>query len=157
MKLKTGTMEVVGVLDEKIAVSWRAKFPEDERDVRVRLQRTGAQDAMIVVDGPGDRVHYRIEVPRQSDVAIRMRAGDLNVHGIFGSVEADLLAGNMELRIADPRRYRNVSASVTAGELTATPWHADTRGLWRSFRATGAGDYDVRARLLAGQLTIRSE
>jgi hypothetical protein len=63
----------------------------------------------------------------------------------------------MDLRVADPRHYRTVSASVTAGDITAQPWHADTSGLWRSFKATGNGDYELRARLLAGQLTIRSE
>jgi hypothetical protein len=50
-----------------------------------------------------------------------------------------------------------VSASVTAGGLTAAPWHADTGGLWRSFTANGDGEFDLHARLLAGQLTIRSE
>jgi hypothetical protein len=157
MTLKTGTMEVVGVPDDRITVSWHSRLPEDERDVSVELQRSGREDATVVVDGPGNRVHYRIEVPQQSNVAIRMRAGDLNVHGILGSVDADLLAGNMDLRVAEPRHYHTVSASVTAGELTARPWHADTGGLWRSFRASGDGDYDLRARLLAGQLTIRSE
>jgi hypothetical protein len=110
-----------------------------------------------VVDGPGNRVKYRIEVPQQSNVVIHMRAGDLDVHGILGSVAAELLAGNMNLRVADPRHYHTVSASVTAGEINAQPWHADTGGLWRSFKATGNGDYDLRARLLAGQVTIRSE
>ena len=157
MTLKTGTMEVVGVPDDRITVSWHSRLPEDERDVSVELQRSGREDATVVVDGPGNRVHYRIEVPQQSNVAIRMRAGDLNVHGILGSVDADLLAGNMDLRVAEPRHYHTVSASVTAGELTARPWHADTGGLWRSFRASGDGDYDLRARLLAGQVTIRSE
>jgi hypothetical protein len=157
MNLNIGTMAVVGVQDDRIAVSWHSRLPEDESNVRVKLQRPGGKDATVVVDGPGDRVHYRIEVPQQSNVAIHMRAGDLDVHGILGSVEADLLAGNMDLRVAEPRHYHTVSASVTAGGITAHPWHEDTGGLWRSFRASGDGDYDLRARLLAGQLTIRSE
>jgi hypothetical protein len=59
-------------------------------------------------------LHYRIEVPRQSNVVIHMRAGDLDVHGILGSVNADLLAGNRDLRVAESRHYHTVSASVTA-------------------------------------------
>jgi hypothetical protein len=157
MDLNVGTMEVVGVQGDRITVSWHSSRPEDESRVSVKIQRSGGKEAMVVVDGPGNRVKYRIEVPRQSNVAIHMRAGDLDVHGVLGSVDADLLAGNMDLRVADPQHYHTVSASVTAGDLTAQPWHADTSGLWRSFRATGKGDYDLRARLLAGQLTIRSE
>jgi hypothetical protein len=157
MKLHKGTMEVVGVPGEKITVSWHSSSPKDERGVSVKLERSGGKAATVVVDGPGNRIRYRIEVPQQSDVTIHMRAGDLAVHGILGSVAADLLAGNMDLRVAEPRHYRTVSASVTAGEITAPPWHADTGGLWRSFKATGEGEYEVHARLLAGQLTIRSE
>lgn len=157
MSLNVGTMEVVGVHDDRITVSWHSRLPEDANNVSVKLQRSDGKDATVVVDGPGDRVHYRIEVPQQSNVVIHMRAGDLDVHGILGSVAADLLAGNMDLRVEEPRHYRRVSASVTAGGLTAQPWHADTGGLWRSFRASGDGEFDLDARLLAGQLTIRSE
>jgi hypothetical protein len=157
MDLNIGTMEVVGARDDTITVSWRSSLPEDDSRVSVKVQRSGRNDATVVVDGPGNRVKYRIEVPRQSNVAIHMQAGNLDVHGVLGSVDADLLAGTMDLRVADPQHYHTVSASVTAGDLTAQPWHADTSGLWRSFRATGKGDYDLRARLLAGQLTIRSE
>jgi hypothetical protein len=157
MSLSTGTVEVVGAKDDKITVSWHSRLPEEERDVSVKLQRFGRKDATVVVDGPGDRMHYRIEVPQQSNVTIRMRAGDLDVHGILGSVEAHLLAGSMDLRVAEPRHYHSVSASVTAGELTARPWRIDTGGLWRSFKANSDGEYDLRAQVLAGQLTIRSE
>lgn len=157
MNLDVGTMEVVGVEGDRITVSWHSRRPEDESRVSAKVQRSGGKGATVAVDGPGNRVKYRIEVPQQSNVVIHMRAGDLDVHGVLGSVEAELLAGNMDLRVANPERYHTVSASVTAGEITAQPWHADTGGLWRSFRTTGTGDYDLRARLLAGQLTIRSE
>ena len=157
MNLHVGDMEIVGALGDRITVSWHSSRPEDESRVSVKIQRSGRNDATVVVDGPGNRVKYRIEVPRQSNVAIHMQAGNLDVRGVLGSVDADLLAGNMDLRVADPQHYRIVRASVTAGDLAAQPWHADTSGLWRSFKATGKGDYDLRARLLAGQLTIRSE
>ncbi len=157
MNLNVGTMEVVGVPDDRITVSWHSRFLDDESAVSVKVQRSGARDASVVVDGPGNSVDYRIEVPQQSNVVIHMRAGDLDVRGILGSVAANLLAGNMDLRIAEPRHYRSVSASVTAGGLTAKPWHTDAGGLWRSFSASGEGEFDLHARLLAGQLTIRSE
>jgi hypothetical protein len=158
MNLNAGTIQIVGVADDKITVSWHSTSPEDERDVNVKLSRSeDGKDATVVLDGPGNRMHYRIEVPQQSDVVIHMRAGDLDVRGILGSVDADLLAGNMDLHIADPRHYHTVAASVTAGGLTARPWRADTGGLLRSFTASGDGEYDLRARVLAGQLTIRSD
>ena len=93
INLNIGTMEVVGVQDDRITVSWHSKSPEDETRVSATLRRSSGKGATVVVDGPGNRVHYRIEVPQQSNVTIHMRAGELDVHGILGSVEADLLAG----------------------------------------------------------------
>ena len=63
MELNKGTMEVVGVADDKITVSWHSRSLEDERDVTVKLQRSGEKNATIAVDGPGNRMRYHIEVP----------------------------------------------------------------------------------------------
>jgi hypothetical protein len=157
MSLNVGAMEVVGVEEQRITVSWRSSRSKDERGVKVKLTRSGANAATLVVDGPGNRVRYRIEVPRQSNVAIRMQAGELDIHGLLGDVDADLMAGELDLRVAEPSRYRTVRASVTFGEITAKPWHFDTGGMWRSFATNGSGEYELRARVLAGQLTLRAE
>jgi hypothetical protein len=157
MDLDVGTIEVVGVDGDRITVSWHSTSPREERDVAATVQRASDDTATVVVDGPGNRMRYRIEVPRQSNIAIRMHAGNLDVRGVAGSVDADLLFGNMDLRVADPGHYHKVSASVTAGAISAPAWHTDTGGLLRSLKRSGDGDYDLRARLLAGQLTIHSE
>src|SRR5262249_11733279 len=118
---------------------------------------SGAKEATLDVDGPDDDIRYRIEVPRQSNVTIQMLAGELAVSGVQGNFDAELLAGEMDLRVESPERYRSVRAAVTAGEITARPWQIDLDGLWRSFKATGDGDYELRVQLLAGQITIRSD
>lgn len=159
LKLNTGDMEIAGVDAEQITVSWQSDRGDgsEGRRIKVRLQRLAEKQASVWVDGPGDRIRYRIEVPRRSDVAIHMRAGELKVRGIVGSMDVDLIAGEMDLRLDDPRRYGNVAASVTAGDLEAKPWQIEKAGLWRSFKLSGEGDYELRARMIAGQLTIRAE
>jgi hypothetical protein len=157
MKLNVGDVEVVGAQHETITVSWHARDADDERDVSVKLLGSGTKDARLVLDGPGNHVQYRIEVPQRSNVSLDMNAGDLSVRGILGNLEAELLAGEIDLRVADPAKYRSVSAAVTVGEIDAPPWKVNLEGLGRSFRVTADGEYDLRARLLAGQITIRSE
>jgi len=157
MNLNVGSVEVVGGAEERIKVSWHSSRPEDEREVSVKLEGSGTREATLTMDGPGNRIEYLIEVPEQSSVNIDMNAGTLEVRGILGDLEAQLLAGEMTLRVADPRYYRTVSAAVTVGEIEAPPWHVDLEGFARSFKATNDGDYAVRAGLLAGQITIRSE
>jgi hypothetical protein len=157
MKLHRGTIEIVGVPENKITVSWRSSVPKEERDVSVNLQSSSASEATLVLEGPSERMRYRIEVPQRSDVGIDMQAGELKVRGIQGSMDIELLAGEMDLRLPEPKHYRKVSAAVTFGELDAQPWGANTSGVWRSFKATGDGSYDLRAQLLAGELRIGTE
>lgn len=158
MELNEGDMEIVGTPGDRITISWRSSRSEDERRVKASIKSAGPGQAALVVDGPGDRVRYRIEVPARSDLKIEMNAGDLNIHGVTGSVNVELLAGDLDLRVLDPSRYRSVRASVTAGSISAKPWQIESDGLWRSFRATtDSGDYDLRVKLLAGQLTLRQE
>lgn len=157
MKINQGAVEVVGTAASQISVAWEGRSRDEERNVKVRLQRSGDKEATLLIDNWYDHLRFRIEVPRDSDVAIHMRAGELKIGGIAGSMDADLIAGEMNVRVPDPSRYRAVSASVTAGQLTATPWRTDTAGIWRSFKATGKGDLELRARLIAGELTIGAE
>jgi hypothetical protein len=157
MKINQGEVSVVGVAEERISVSRQGRIRDDERNAKIRLERRGDKEATLLIDGWDDHVRYRIEVPRQSDIAIHMRAGELKVGGIVGSMDVDLIAGEMNLRVSDPTRYKAVSASVTAGQLTAKPWGTDAPGLWRSLKAKGGGDLELRARLIAGELTIDSE
>jgi hypothetical protein len=157
MKIHQGEVEIVGTAEERISVSWQGRIRGADRNAKVRLEHPSEMEATLVIDGWDEHLRYRIEVPRRSDIAVHMRAGELKVGGIVGSMDIDLIAGEMNLQVPDPSRYRAVSASVTAGQLTAKPWRTDAPGLWRSLKASGGGDLELRARLIAGELTISSE
>ncbi len=155
--LKTGAVEIVGTSDDKIRVSWQSAPSEQGKRVRIDLQQASAKEAEVEVDGPGNHTQYRIEVPRRSNLVVSMQAGDLGVRGVLGNLSANLLAGNLDLRIAGPNDYRAVSGSVTTGGLTAKPWYVDKGGLFRSFETSGTGEFEIKAHVLAGQLTIRED
>ena len=156
MNLPSGGVDVVGTADERITVSWRSSSADLERKVRVDL-RDESNEAVVAIEGPSNHIRYQVEVPRQSSIVIRMSAGDCAVRDVQGDVSAKLLAGNLELRIADPRDYRLVRGSVTSGGLSAKPWGIDKGGLFRSFEATGDGKHEIKMEVLAGQLVIRQE
>jgi hypothetical protein len=157
MKLHAGAMEVVGTPQERIAVTWSSESPLKAGDVKVRMLNTDATEAFVEVDGPENRIRYRVEVPARSNVVIRMTAGDLDVRAVRGDIDAELGAGSMELRLADARAYGDVRASVTVGSLDALPWNVSRGGLLRSFDQNATGDYRLRASVTAGQLTIRGD
>src|SRR5262245_17840275 len=94
LNLPSGAVEVVGTADERISVSWRSTSGDLDGKVKVDLrEESGGKEAVVAVEGPSNHVRYRIEVPRQSSVVMRMSAGDCSVRGIQGDLTARLLAG----------------------------------------------------------------
>lgn len=68
----------------------------------------------------------------------------------------DAILTTPALRVAEPKRYRNLSAWITAGEISASPWSVEKGGLWRSFKATSEGDYDLLIRAPANCARINA-
>jgi hypothetical protein len=143
--------------DSRIRVAWETRDVEALNASRVNVTVRG-KDAAILTSGPrrfGNN-HFRvaIELPRRSDLQLRMTAGDLSITGIEGHKDVLLRAGDLTIEVADPAQYRQVNASVTAGDISARPFGFSTGGLFRSFARSGPGRYQLRARLWAGDLKL---
>ena len=101
-------------------------------------------------DGPT----IRIELPRRTNLIVRLTAGDLKISGIEGSKDVSARAGDVSIDVGPREQYRYVKASVTVGDLTADAFNVNQDGLFRSFEWTGKGQYELRAHLMAGDLKL---
>ena len=154
MKLAAGGYRISGRVEDKIRVSWRADRPENASNLRADATVTG-NTAIITTSGFKSGVHFTIEVPSRSDIDIDLSAGDLDVRGIEGNKKVESWAGDVSIDIGQPEQYREVEASVRAGDLNALPFKVSKGGLLRSFSWKGKGPYSLRAKLFAGDLTLR--
>jgi len=141
--------------DRGIRVVWKTRTREQMAETRVRVEVRGTE-AAIRTDGPDKDFHVEIELPRRSDLFLRMSAGDLSIAGIEGNKDVRLRAGDLHIEVADPAQYGHVQASVTAGDISAEPFGISTGGLFRSFKHEGGGRFELRARLWAGDLTLKA-
>lgn len=153
LKLSAGTYRVEGTPDRVIRARWRTRAPRDLDRVRARLDITG-KEAVFRLDGEGNNFAAQIELPERSDLVLSLSAGDLTIRRIDGSKDVDLWAGDVTIEVGDAARYRRVSASVRAGDITAEPFRVSKGGLFRSFEYAGKGAYDLRVRLFAGDLKL---
>lgn len=154
MSLAAGDYRVSGRADERIRVSWRADRPEQGANVKADIELRG-NTAIVTTGGFRNGVHFTIDVPLRSDIEIDLSAGDLEVRGIEGSKRVESWAGDVLIDVGQPDQYRTVEASVRAGDLRAEPFKVSKGGLMRSFTWTGKGQYSLKAKLFAGDLTLR--
>ena len=154
MKLAAGDYRITGRADERIRVAWRTDRPEEAATVRADAEIKGAS-AVVATTGPKNGLYFTIDVPARSDIEIDLSAGDLEVRGIEGNKKVETWAGDVSIDIGQPEQYRQVEASVRAGDLNARPFNVSKGGLMRSFSWTGKGPYSLQVKLFAGDLTLR--
>jgi hypothetical protein len=124
-------------------------------NVDVTTKETQAN--VSVKDTPRNNFHAIIEVPPSADLVIRLAAGELEVEAISGNKDIESNAGNVDIVTGESTEYASVDASVQAGDLNVAPFGESQSGLFRTFTWSGKGKYTLRAKLIAGNLTLRSK
>ena len=112
----------------------------------------------IATDGPKNQnLKFVIQVPKQSDLYVRLTAGDLRIAGIRGNKDVELRAGDLDIDVGSADDYKKVDASLWAGDLKASAFNIVKEGLFRSFEWTGKGTYRLHAHLMAGDMRLYSK
>jgi hypothetical protein len=150
MNLRAGDVTIVGTDAAVVRVS--CTTGDSGNDIKISF----AANHLTIRGGPRHDVHFRIEVPRATNLLVRCTAGDLTISGISGNKDVELNAGDLTIAVGDAAEYRHVEASVLAGDLRAPAFGVEKDGLFRSFNKDyPAGRYRLRAELLAGDLTLK--
>jgi hypothetical protein len=157
MDLTAGDYRIVGSPQDRVRLDWSVRDAEALAKVRARAD-VRDREIKIVTDGPSSRgLRFTIEVPRQSNLYVRMTAGDLTIEDIRGDKDVELRAGDLNIDVGPAGDYKKVDASLWAGDLTAPAFQTFKSGLFRSFEWAGGGAYRLHARLLAGDLHLYSK
>jgi hypothetical protein len=152
-RLGAADYRISGRSEDKIRITWQAE-KGDGAGVRVTADVSGST-AIVRTSSSDHNVHYTIDVPSRSDVDVDLSAGDIELRGIEGSKRLESWAGDVIIDVGKAEQYRQVDASVRAGDISAAPFNQSTGGLFRSVRWTGKGPYSLIVRLFAGDLTLR--
>ena len=156
LDLSAGDYVVEGTSSDKIRLTWHTRTTDEARQVKVDATISGSE-ATVTSEGPDNHFRVEIEVPRRSDLELRMTAGDLEIVGIEGDKDVHLRAGDLSIEVGDPSAYKLVTGSVTAGDIDASPFGITKGGLFRSFTHEGKGKFNLRAKMWAGDLRLFTE
>ena len=152
--LRSGDIRIEGADAEKISIRADGKNADRAGEVKVRLVRKSDGTELEISGGPRNGLEIVVEIPRKTNLWVRMPAGDLDVHGVIGNKDVELHAGDMTLSAGDPEQYAQVDASITSGSLDADRFGVSKGGLFRSFKKNGSGSLHLHAHVGAGQLTL---
>ncbi|HUE43476.1 MAG TPA: hypothetical protein VMP12_07910 [Candidatus Sulfotelmatobacter sp.] len=156
LDLRSGDYHVVGSAAEKLSVRTTGDRAEKGREVSLSFKHMNSHAELKLTGGPtSNGPSIVIEVPKASNLVVRLPFGDLNIEGVSGDKDVEMHAGDLNIEVGNPADYGHVDASVGAGDLSAGPFGESKDGLFRSFEKSGTGRYRLHAHVGAGDLNLR--
>ena len=157
MDLVAADYKVISSPDNRVRIDWSVRDADALRNVRTTAE-VHDKEVRVGTNGPKNQnLKFTIQVPRQSDLYIRLSAGDLTIEGIRGNKDVELRAGDLTIDVGSADDYKNVDAGLWAGDLNASAFNIVKEGLFRSFEWTGKGAYRLHAHLMAGDMRLYSK
>jgi len=157
MDLVAGDYSIIGSPENRVHIDWSVRDTESLSKVHTRAD-VRDKELTITTDGPSNKgLKFTIQLPKQSDLYVRLSAGDLTIEDIRGNKDVELRAGDLRIDVGRAEDYNKVDASVWAGDLNASAFQVSKEGLFRSFDWSGKGQYRLHAHLMAGDLYLYSK
>ena len=126
IELGSGDYQIVASDSGSIAVVYQENQPDDLRKIQVQIG-SGHERNYLKIAGPKSSFHAVIEVPRKTDLHIRMMSGDLHVGEVEGNKDIEVRAGTLELNAIRPQDYAKADFSVRIGDVNAPIYKAQER------------------------------
>ena len=153
MQLEAGNYAVRAAADNHIRVALNG----NPGNARADLTISGTHASLSIKDTPRSNFQATIEVPKATDLVVRLSAGDLIIAPIVGNKDISSTAGNVEIGVGPRDDYSSVDASVKVGDINAGAFGGSKSGLFPHFTWSGHGKYTLHANLGAGNLTLRDK
>ena len=150
MTLAGGRYEIQPSADDHIRVTTSGHTGSTKVDITTS-EKSGT---VTVSDTPHNNFHAVIEVPKTTDLVVKLTAGDLTIAPIIGNADVNSGAGNVTIEVTDPANYSSVDATVKAGDIKGGPFGESKSGLMPHLTWSGKGTHTLRASLGAGNLTL---
>jgi hypothetical protein len=152
-------LRIVGTDQDAIHVSCTAESDKTARDVILHFSPT-SDGGKLSIRGPhsehgNNNLEVTIEVPRRTNLGVRMFAGEVKVEEVKGDKDIEIGAGQVTISPIHDGDYRSVNASVSIGEVQARAFGVDKGGFFRSFsRTNSSGDYRLQAHVTTGEIDL---
>ena len=156
---KPAGLQIVGTDQEAIHVSCTVSNEDVARNVDLHYAPTTDGGRLSIkgthLEHGNNGLEIRIEVPRRTNLSVRMFAGEVKVEEVKGDKDIEIGAGQITISSIHAGDYRSLDTSVSIGEIQARAFGTDKGGFFRSFhRNNASGDYRLHAHVTTGEIDL---
>ena len=155
IELSAGDYQIVPVESDSITVVYDAPKPDKLKKVQVQMSSGHGQN-YVKINGQKSGFHVTIQVPRRTDLLVRLGVGGLRVGDIEGNKDIEIHAGSLNFDALHLQDYVKGDLSVHIGGVTAPEFHSSIGGAPQSFKTYGQGRYHLHAHVGMGGLALHS-
>jgi hypothetical protein len=154
MHMRSGEVRITGTDESRIVVTCGFR-DRDPSETKIAFRRSGGGPELRVSGGPDNNFHVTVQVPRRSNLYLRVPAGEIKVNGVVGHKDIEMHAGELAIEVGNPASYAHADASVWSGEINAPAFGVDKGGLFRSWSNDNPdGKYRLHAHVAAGEIRL---
>ncbi len=136
----------------------KSRHEKNVKETHVDFDVRG-NDASVEIHAPGSntQVDVELEVPRETNLDVQQKVGDLTVKDIDGDKDLDLSVGDIRI-INLHAGYRMVRAHTGIGDVNGGDSYGEASGwLGKTLNYHGDGKYDLRAHVSVGDITLEEK
>jgi len=155
LELSSGNYRIEpGAADKVVVISQKKQKEISDEKPHFGID-TNPQEASVRVEGPRNYAAV-IQIPKNSNLRVRLSGGRLRVNGINGDKDIESNDANIAIDVGRPENYGKVDASVDVGHIDAPPFQIAQEGLEQSFTHRGPGSYRLHAHVGMGEIRLYS-
>lgn len=154
LELSSGDYRIEPGAGDKVVVITQNQSKSQQEKPRFGID-INAKEASVRVEAPKNYAAV-IQVPKNSNLRVRLNGGRLRVDGINGDKDIESNAGAVSIDVGRPENYARVDASVDIGHIDAAPFQIAREGFEQSFSRQGPGSYRLHAHVGTGEITLYS-
>jgi hypothetical protein len=159
VRLSVGDLQIRRSDSNQIRLRYTVKSRHERsvKDAHVDFEVRG-NDASIEfhASGSNTKIDVELDVPRETNLDVHQKVGDLTVEDIEGDKDLDLRVG--DIRVANgPSGYRLVHASTRIGDVNGNGYGETSGWLGKTLDYHGDGKYQLRANVRVGDITLEGK
>jgi len=160
LRLSVGDVRIMRGDASKIRLHYTVRSRRESRvkDARVDFEIRGNQANLEfhAPSGVNTQFDVELEVPQNTNLDVHEKVGDMTVEDVEGDKDLELSVGDIRVDAAHSG-YRVVHASTSIGDVNSDGY-GEARGfLGKTLRYHGEGNYELRAHVSVGDITLRGK